>query len=343
MNARLHLLVAAAAAAALAFTIVACGDEDSNGATNNGDANNGGLLGNNGTSNNGATNNGATNNATNNGDANNGAAQGEITHVSTIPDGARPADAVRLIVLGDSISAGVGASRRSRAYYALLDENADDVYPDDADIDLTSLYGHDVELVNEAVGGATTATMRANQLPALAQRLGDSVSGHSVAVITIGGNDVTTGFAAGADLEGTYLDHALTNIRDTIEFLQDPVRFPDGTSVFIANVYDPGDGVGRVAGCFAGIDLTEASNALLTWARRYDDLAWDYGIGVVDALGAFRGHGFYFEDPANPYHDAADPTLWFKDDCIHPNDRGHQELRRLFFEAIDPSETFVAD
>jgi len=34
-----------------------------------------------------------------------------------------------------------------------------------------------------------------------------------------------------------------------------------------------------------------------------------------------------------PYYDATDPTVWFSD-CVHPNDRGHQELRRVFFEAI---------
>ena len=32
--------------------------------------------------------------------------------------------------------------------------------------------------------------------------------------------------------------------------------------------------------------------------------------------------------------DRDDATGWFSD-CIHPNDRGHHELRRLFFEAID--------
>jgi hypothetical protein len=36
----------------------------------------------------------------------------------------------------------------------------------------------------------------------------------------------------------------------------------------------------------------------------------------------------------NPYYYADDPTKWFSD-CIHPDNRGHSELRRLFFEAID--------
>jgi hypothetical protein len=53
----------------------------------------------------------------------------------------------------------------------------------------------------------------------------------------------------------------------------------------------------------------------------------------VDALGHFHGHGNNHDDPENPYYDEEDPSGWF-DDCVHPNDRGHHEIRRLFFEAV---------
>ena len=328
--------------AALLSAAIACGDDSSGGGD---DANNDVLANNDAANNDTANNDDAANNTSNNDDdtSNNDEPQGVITHQNLVPEGAKPEDAVRLIVLGDSISAGVGSSNRSLAYFRLLEDNADATYASEVETDLTSLFGHEVELVNEAIGGATSTTMRSGQVPNLRNRLGGPVAGHSVVVITIGGNDLTTGFAAGADLQGDYLDQVIANIRDVIEFLQDPELFPDGTSIFLANVYDPGDGVGQTPSCFGGVSLQAASDALPVWARRYDDLAYDYNIGIVDALGAFRGHGFYYNDPSNEHYDAADPTLWFESDCIHPNDRGHNELRRVFFEAIAPEGAYLAD
>ena len=61
-------------------------------------------------------------------------------------------------------------------------------------------------------------------------------------------------------------------------------------------------------------------------------------FAMIDALGHFHGHGFHFDEPANDYYVAADPTLWFAD-CVHPNDVGHAQMSGLFHEAIDPSFT----
>ena len=64
-------------------------------------------------------------------------------------------------------------------------------------------------------------------------------------------------------------------------------------------------------------------------------LATDLDFAVMDLRGHFRGHGVYAEDAENLAHDEDDPTRWFIDDCIHPNDRGHHEIRRLFYSAIE--------
>ena len=42
------------------------------------------------------------------------------------------------------------------------------------------------------------------------------------------------------------------------------------------------------------------------------------------------GHGFHATSETLESYDANDATEWFDNDCIHPNDRGHHELRRLF-------------
>ena len=55
---------------------------------------------------------------------------------------------------------------------------------------------------------------------------------------------------------------------------------------------------------------------------------------MVDMHGHFLGHGLNYDMTDNAEYDAADPTLWFESDCIHPNERGHHELRRVFFGAM---------
>lgn len=255
-------------------------------------------------------------------------------HANVVPDSVRPMDAARLIVMGDSISAGVGSSQRSTTSYgALLGANSATRWPDAMSLDLAARFGHAVPVVNVAVGGATTGSMRADQPPMLRTRLSLPVRGHSVVVITIGGNDLQLAIISG-NPEGGTLTGAINNIRQTVQFLQDPANFPDGVSIYISAVYDPSDGEGFIEGCFFNLRLPTFITGLNTWRSRYSDLGREMGFAVIDALGHFHGHGHNYMHTDNPYYDAADPSGWFSD-CIHPNDRGHHELRRLFFEAID--------
>jgi lysophospholipase L1-like esterase len=257
----------------------------------------------------------------------------ERGHTSYVPPGLAPTEAARLIVMGDSISAGSGASGREQTYFSLLNENDDEAWPDAMAEDLESKFGVTPEFVSVAVGGHTTTTLRNSQVNALRSRLDPPVEGHSIVVITIGGNDLQ-GAILSPDPTGEVLDDAMENIRVVIEALQDPEDFPDGTSIYLMNVYDPSDGVAQIEGCFFGLMLPQLVAALDVWSDRYIELGTEMGFAVIDALGRFHGHGFYSDDPENPYYDPADATHWF-DDCIHPNDRGHHEIRRLFFEAID--------
>jgi hypothetical protein len=259
-------------------------------------------------------------------------------HDSYVPDDLRPESAARLVVLGDSISAGQGASSHETTYSALLVENVDGEFPDEAETDLTSRFGAEVELVNVAAGGATTRDLP-RQLGDLEEELGGPPAGHTIVVVTIGGNDLVRALASLQPPDGTVLDRAIEEIGDVAAWF-DPERFPDGVSLYVADVYDPSDGVGSAPECFGGIQIPGLVEALETWRQRYVELATERGFAVVDALGHFRGHGFHYSEPDNQYYDAEDPTPWFYD-CVHPNDRGHSELRRLFFEAID--RTYVAD
>ncbi len=290
---------------ALVLTALACGAESDPLGTNNTTATDGGT--------------------TDGGTSAPSCAAESMRHTSIEPAAGTPSDAARLIVFGDSISAGQGAPQ-GRAYFDLLSGS-----------ELATFYGHAVPVVNVAVGGSTTANLAA-QVTNLKSQLPAPVSGHSIIVVTIGGNDVVRSF--GTDPAGTPLTNAEQKIRSFIASLQDPAWFPDGTTILLANVYDPSDGVGQAAECLGGFNFSAQTNALPTWAERYAAVARDLGVGVVDALGHFRGHGFHSDDSANPYYQSSDPTLWFANDCIHPNERGHSELRRLFYEALDC--TFLA-
>jgi lysophospholipase L1-like esterase len=156
--------------------------------------------------------------------------------------------------------------------------------------------------------------------------------GHTIVVMTIGGNDFASS-VLGGDPAGAPLDAAMANLREIVAYLQNPANFPDGTSIFITTVYDPTDGQDQASACFLGFQVPGVAAALDVWRQRYLELGAELGFAVVDSIGHFRGHGWHATETANPYYHSADPTLWFSD-CVHPNDRGHHELRQLFFEAI---------
>ena len=125
------------------------------------------------------------------------------------------------------------------------------------------------------------------------------------------------------------------NIQTLAESLQDPQRFPDGSMLFLTNIYEPTDGTGQADECFMGLDIGNSREYLFDANRRTLALAQELDFGWVDLRGQFAGHGFNHDDTSNPFYHDQDPTLWFQDDCIHPNRRGHHELRRLFLAAVD--------
>lgn len=88
--------------------------------------------------------------------------------------GAAPGEPVRLLVLGDSSAAGMGADTRYQTIGAILSTG------------LAAIMGRPVELTNEAVVGAQSSDLSAQLSRALAR-----IDHPDVAVILIGANDVT--------------------------------------------------------------------------------------------------------------------------------------------------------
>lgn len=269
-------------------------------------------------------------------------------HVDTyLPDNYRATDPARVIYLGDSITAGAGASAPGLNYTDLLVTNDDGTWDGWGEQDLESLFG-DIEVVDVSVGGARTGSLIGRQLPNLSDKIGDSVSGETIVVITIGGNDMQAAMVpmiTANDKEAAYEEQirpTIDNFGTIIDYFQDSARFPDGAFVYMTNVYEPTDNEGQTPQCFFGVDLGPVLPYLDRANGEFRDLAIERGIAMVDLRGHFLGHGHNYDTPEMEPYDGADPTLWLADDCIHPNDRGHHEVRRLFLTAIDgrPLEAF---
>jgi hypothetical protein len=72
-----------------------------------------------------------------------------------------------------------------------------------------------------------------------------------------------------------------------------------------------------------GMKLLDTHALFQEWGYAYTELARSMGVTLVDAYTAFRGHGL--SAPAG--------EGWLAD-WIHPNNRGHHEMRRLFLSAM---------
>jgi lysophospholipase L1-like esterase len=248
------------------------------------------------------------------------------------PAGYVPENPTRIIFLGDSITAGDGTNEERQLYKAILQENAARWTGFD-DVDLETSFPSIAEVVDVSVGGATTDTMLVSQLADLESQLAFPASGETLIVFTIGGNDLQAALVPFANAQ-VVVDKTLGNLAEIIDWLQDPAKFPDGAYLHVTNVYEPTDGIGQYDDCFFGIDFEEKMPYLEAYNQGVADMANEKGFAAVDLRGHFLGHGWNYMDMNVPQHDMDDMTLWMLDDCIHPNPRGHHELRRLFHASI---------
>lgn len=253
---------------------------------------------------------------------------------SVLPEGYVASDPQRVIFLGDSITERYGASEDGLAYVGLMEQNDDTVWPERAGDDLATLYPDLTEFVDVSRGGATTDTLLSSQIPKLDDQMSFPAEGESIVVITIGGNDVTLLLTSGSTDYSEPLQTIQDNLREIVGFFQDPANFPDGAYLYVTNVYDPSDGTGQADECFYGLDLSHLMEPMAQTNAGYAAMAEELGFAMVDMHGHYLGHGFNADDQTNEHYAGDDYALWFYQDCIHPNDAGHNEIRRLFMSAI---------
>jgi len=245
------------------------------------------------------------------------------------------------VTLGDSISAEPGYGQ-APFYWALLQKNDDAMYPEWKGKDLTTLNGGTAPMF---VGGAIAGSVAGDYpgsaagtptLDAQVTSLPATLEGPVLITITIGGNDMVGAFVD--ILQGTdqgdrmnfqqYIDTAMSA-------LTTPGRFGTGVDVYVfeADIYDPSDGTGDFAaqGCPFPFSLIPEESTT-TFFGNWNDVVHTEVSKYPHAFWApmhatFKGHGLSKTGTSSWFN-------WSGLDCLHPNAKGHNAIRELFWNMI---------
>jgi len=239
-----------------------------------------------------------------------------------------------LIGLGDSVTTGFGA-RRGYSYFDRLVTNPPEEFADMRGTCLQAVLPH-LNFTNLAVSGSISGEHVAYQLPKL-PNLGSNVV--ALVVMTTGGNDLIHNYGKTLPRDGAMFgatwDQAapwVTNFEQRLEGMVNQINgcFPAGCHIFLANIFDPTDGVGDTeqAGLPAWKDGEKVVAAYNDVIRRC--AARHPFVHLVDIHGAFMGHGIHCAQFWSAHYDAKDPHYWYFTNLEDPNERGYDVIRRLF-------------
>jgi hypothetical protein len=166
-----------------------------------------------------------------------------------------------------------------------------------------------------------------------------------IAVITTGGNDLIHDYGRTPPRDGAMYGCTAEqagawcrNYRTRLAAILDGVEaaFPGGCHIFLANIYDPTDGVG---------DIENADVPLPPWPDGLKALGL-FNKAIADACSArervhlvdihrlFLGHGLHCRDKDNPHYREDDPHYWYFANLEDPNDRGYDAIRRAFLREM---------
>ena len=245
---------------------------------------------------------------------------------------------VLLVGLGDSVTAGFGAGKGFSHFDRLTKNPADDP-ASMREICLTTVFPN-FQFTNLAVSGSTSSEVVDRQLVLLPTNAPDVLG---LVIMTTGGNDIIHNYGRTPPREEAMFGASPEEARPWVENFQRRLesmltqigsRFPGGCEIFLANIFDPTDGLGDTqrAGLPAWKDsmpILEAYNAVIRRAAETHP-----NVHLVDMHGAFLGHGIHCTQFWQGHFDWNDPHYWFFVNLEDPNERGYDAIRRLFLLEI---------
>jgi len=249
---------------------------------------------------------------------------------------------VLLVGLGDSVTAGFGA-RKGYSYFDRLAKNPPDEFPEMNGICLASVFPN-VLSTNLSVSGSTSSEVPFKQLNSLPTNAPDVFG---IVMMTTGGNDIIHNsgrtppreeamYGASVEEAKPWVDGFERRLDSTLEQINN--RFPGGCEIFLADIFDPTDGLGDAewAGLPAWKDpmqILDAYNAAIRHSAGTHP-----NVHVVDIHAAFLGHGIHCAQFWRAHFDWHDPHYWFYANLEDPNERGYDVIRRLFLIEIEKTK-----
>jgi len=241
---------------------------------------------------------------------------------------------VLLVGIGDSVTQGYGATT-GMGYFSRLVANPPDEFADMQGKCLSKVLPN-LTHRNLALAGSTSLECLEKLVPKLGVQDEETFG---IIVMTTGGNDIIHDYGRTPPREGAMygatVEQArpwIENFRSRLDAIIDKLddKFPAGCQFFIANIYDPTDGVGdpESAGLPPwpdGLRILGAYNEIIAQAADKHK-----NVDLVNIHDAFLGHGIHCLKFWRPHYDSRDPHYWYWENFEDPNDRGYDVLRRLF-------------
>jgi lysophospholipase L1-like esterase len=251
---------------------------------------------------------------------------------------------VLMVGLGDSVTAGFGA-RRGYSYFDRLVVNPPDEFQALRNVSLQAVLPN-LKFTNLAISGTTSGEHFEQQLRRIPAGGSNSVG---IIVMTTGGNDIIHNYGRTAPRElamyGATWKEAqpwITNFEQRLDLMIDRINanFPNGCHIFLANIFDPTDGVGdaKRAGLpnwDDGMKILDAYNDVIRRSAQKHPF-----VHSVDIHGAFLGHGIHCTQIWSTHYDARDPHYWYYSNLEDPNERGYDVIRRLFLVEMSKVNTY---
>lgn len=261
----------------------------------------------------------------------------------------------RVVFLGDSVTTGTPPAASNESYRARLADALAQKFglqaPDALWKTVNPLTGEAVimesgDFASCAKWGARTDDLMQDSDQVIRCIPPNQRGKRTLVVMTVGGNDVAAIAKAGGEGAPLATTTAMAVdevrlLRETIDWLQTPGRFPNGVFVVFNTLHEYTDATGDTASCAIGSAAYQPwPNAqdlrdLILWINeQHVSVAVDTQTDIVFMLENFCGHGFHNTDPAAPCYRGPNTARWLDDTCIHPNAVGHGELAKLIESVI---------